>query len=323
MFKKEDLKFTLIIISLIILLAVMCVLALGSGKVNLFTIDKDLSSTILFKIRLPRIILAVVVGMALSVSGVVLQCLLNNPLADSYTLGISSGAAFGACLAIYINIMLNVHIPTQPMAVTFAFIVLVLVIWLAKKKGSMTTTSLVLAGIIVGSVCSAGVSFLKAMADENAVSMIYWLMGNLASKSMQQVLVLSVVVLIGIFICFKYSRELNIMTLGRREAVLVGVNYDKIYKILLIVCAVMTAFCVSLCGIIGFVGLVVPHLTRLMIGANNRKIIPISTLLGAALLLGADTVTRSLLVHELPVGILTTLIGGPFFCYIFMTKKTQ
>jgi iron complex transport system permease protein len=301
----------------------MCVLALGSGKVNLFKIDKELSSTILFRIRLPRIILAVVVGMALSVSGVVLQCLLNNPLADSYTLGISSGAAFGACLAIYINIMFELNIPVQPVAVIFSFIVLVLVIWLAKKKGRMTTTSLVLAGIIVGSVCSAGVSFLKAMADENAGAMIYWLMGNLASKSMHQVLVLLGVVVLGIIICFGYSRELNIMTLGRREALLVGVNYDMINKILLITCAVMTAFCVSLCGIIGFVGLVVPHLTRLIIGADNRRIIPISTLLGAVLLLGADTLTRSVLTHELPVGILTTLIGGPFFCYIFMTKKVE
>ncbi|KYH35524.1 hemin transport system permease protein HmuU [Clostridium tepidiprofundi DSM 19306] len=316
-------KITLVVILMILVLVLMFIAALACGKVNLLTIDKELGSTILFKVRLPRIILAIIVGMALSVSGVVLQCLLNNPLADSYTLGISSGAAFGACLAIYINITYDINIPTQPMAILFSLMVLIIVIWMAKSKGYLTTSSLVLAGIIVGSVCSAGVSFLKALADENATAMIFWLMGNLASKSMKQVLSLGIVILFGIAICMYYSKELNIMTMGRRESLLVGVNYDRIYKTLLVVCTVMTAFCVSLCGIIGFVGLVVPHLTRLMVGADNRKIIPISTLMGASLLLAADTITRSALAHELPVGVLTTLIGGPFFCYIFMTKRVE
>lgn len=323
MIKKEKIKFNLVIILFIMLLALMFIAALACGKVNLLTIDKEIGSTILFKIRLPRIILAIIVGCALSFSGVVLQCLLNNPLADSYTLGISSGAAFGACLAIYFNITYDTRIPTQPIAVIFSLIVLTIVLWMAKKKGNLSVTSVVLAGIIVGSVCSAGVSFLKALADENATAMVFWLMGNMTSKNMKQVLLLGVIVAIGVIICMYYSKELNIMTMGRREALLVGVNYDKIYKILLIVCTVTTAFCVSLCGIIGFVGLVVPHLTRMVVGADNRKIIPISALMGAALLLAADTITRSALIHELPVGVLTTLIGGPFFCYIFISKKFE
>ncbi|MFD3158443.1 FecCD family ABC transporter permease [Haloimpatiens sp. FM7330] len=318
----KDKRFILTFVVLLIILVFLSVFALGSGKVNLFNLnDTDISSLILFKVRLPRILLAIFTGAALSVSGAILQSLLNNPLADSYTLGISSGAAFGACLAIYINITFQTNILIQPMAVIFSILVLILVLWLSKAREIMTTTSLVLAGIIVGSVCQAGVSFLKAISEENSVAIIYWLMGNLGSKSMKQTLILGLVIFIGILICIRYSKELNIMSLGRREAIVVGVDYDKIYKVLLINCTLMTAFCVSLCGIIGFVGLIVPHLTRLVVGADNKKIIPICSILGAVLLLGADTVTRSLLTHELPVGIITTMLGGPFFCYIFITKK--
>lgn len=307
--------------ALIIILVLLIFLSLGSGKVNLFSLNWEVSGNILINIRIPRIILAVVVGTALSISGVVFQSLLNNPLADSYTLGISSGAAFGACLAIYLNTIAPVIIPIQLFAIIFSLIVLVLVLRISKASGVITTSNLVLAGIIIGSTCQAGISFLKSIANENAVAMVYWLMGSLAAKSLYQSITLTFVVMIGAGICFKYSRELNIMTLGKREALLVGVAYDKINKLLLTVCAVMTASCISLCGIIGFVGLVVPHLTRLIVGADNRKIIPLSSLIGAILLLGADTISRSLLKYELPVGVITTMIGGPFFCYIFINRN--
>lgn len=320
---RKKLKIGSIAALLIILLAVFIFISLGMGKVNLFNISKDISLTILFSIRLPRVILAVAVGAALAVSGVVLQSLLNNPLADSYTLGISSGAAFGACVAIYLNTALKTSLPVQVMAIAFSIAVLVLVLRIARTRERVSTANLILAGIIVSSTCQAGISFLKSMANENAVAMIYWLMGSLASKNIYQSTILSAIAAIGIAVCFKYSRELNIMTLGRRESLLVGVNYDRLYKILLITCTVTTAACVSLCGIIGFVGLIVPHLTRLLVGADNRKVIPISSLLGAILLLGADTLSRSLLKNELPVGVITTMLGGPFFCYIFMRRNKR
>lgn len=317
------LKNKIVTLLLFIILVLLIFISLGSGKVNLFSLDSDISKTILINIRFPRIILAVTIGMALSVSGAVLQSLLNNPLADSYTLGISSGAALGACFAIYLNSIFLIFIPVQLMAIIFSVLVLIIVLWIAKTSGRMTTANIVLAGIIVGSTCQAGISFLKSLANENAVAMIYWLMGSLASKNIYQALILTFVIIVGISICFRYSKELNIMTLGRSEALLVGVDYDKTNKLLLVVCTTMTAACVSLCGIIGFVGLVVPHLSRLLVGADNRKIIPLSSLIGAILLLGADTLSRSLLKYELPVGVITTMIGGPFFCYIFINRSKK
>lgn len=320
---RHNNKFKIITLMLFLVLIFFIFLSLGSGKVNLFLLGKDVSETILINVRLPRIILAITVGAALSISGAVLQAILNNPLADSYTLGISSGAALGACFAIYINTIFSSYIPIQPVAVVFSILVLYAVLKISNAGGRRTTSNLILAGVIVGSTCQAGVSFLKSIANENAVAMVYWLMGSLASKNIMQVLILTFFVIIGAGICYKYSKELNIMTLGRREALLVGVNYDWINKLLLIVCTVMTAVCVSLCGIIGFIGLVVPHLTRLIIGADNRKVIPLSSLLGAILLLAADTLGRSILKYELPVGVITTMIGGPFFCYIFINKNKR
>lgn len=320
---KSGIKIKIIYFLLLVTLGLLVLLSIGLGKVNLFDLSSDISRTILINIRLPRIILGVVVGAALSISGVVLQGLLNNPLADSYTLGVSSGAAFGACLAIYLNIAFATNIPIQILAVTFAALVLYLVLWISKSGGRSTTANLVLSGIIVGSTCQAGISFLKSVANENAASMVYWLLGSLAAKSLTQVIILAVFITASSVLCFRYSRELNIMTLGRKEAMLVGVSYDKINKLLLITSTVMTAACVSLCGIIGFVGLVVPHVARLIAGADNRKVMPLSALLGAILLLGADTISRTLLKYELPVGVITTMIGGPFFCYIFISKNRR
>lgn len=320
---KQINRFKIITLVLFLVLIFLIFLSLGSGKINLFSLDKDVSETILINVRLPRIILGIVVGTALSISGAVLQSILNNPLADSYTLGISSGAALGACFAIYLNAIFLTYIPIQPMAIVFSILVLYAVLKVSNTGGIRTTSNLILAGVIVGSTCQAGIGFLKSIANENAVAMVYWLMGSLASKNIIQVLILAFFITIGACICYKYSKELNIMTLGRREALLVGVDYDRINKLLLIICTVMTAACVSLCGIIGFVGLVVPHLTRLIVGADNRKVIPLSSLLGAILLLAADTLSRSILKYELPVGVITTMIGGPFFCYIFINKNKR
>ncbi|GAA0739222.1 iron ABC transporter permease [Clostridium oceanicum] len=317
----KEKNFKLVISLCIVILVLVFLVSLALGKANILSLKQDIGKIILINVRLPRVILAMVVGMGLSISGVVLQSLLNNPLADSYTLGISSGAALGACIAIYINIATSKDIPIQFMAVIFSMLVFITVLKIAKAKGIITTSSLVLAGIIVSSTCQAGVSFIKSISDEDSVSIIYWLMGNLSSKSLKQAFILTVFVMIGFFFCVKYSSELNIMTLGRKEAILLGVDYDRVYKIFLVVCSIITALCVSLCGIIGFVGLVVPHIARLLLGADNKKVIPASALMGAILLLVADTVTRSMLKNELPVGVLTTLIGGPFFCYIFINRK--
>ncbi|MGH4122057.1 MAG: FecCD family ABC transporter permease [Clostridium sp.] len=306
---------------LLICIVGLAVFAIQAGKVNLINLDGEIAHTIFYKIRLPRVLVAIFVGSALATSGVILQGLLQNPLADAYTLGIASGGAFGACLAIYVNIRFGINMPIQIFAILFSFIVIGIVLWLSKVKGDLESTNVIIAGIIVGSIFSAGLSLLKSLADEDVATMVYWLMGNLSSKPLHKVMVIGVVMLIGFVIAYAFMGELNIITLGRREANSVGISYNFLYRLLMLIAVTLTAFSVSLCGIIGFVGLVVPHLCRIFIGADNRKVLPMSALLGALFLLLADTLTRTILKHEIPVGVLTTMVGGPFFIYIFIAKK--
>lgn len=313
-------KHRLINIGLLLGLLVLAWIAIQAGKVNLMTLEPEIAQTIFYKIRLPRVLAAIFVGSALATSGVVLQGLLQNPLADSYTLGIASGGAFGACLAIFINIKFAMSLPTQPFAIAFSYLVILIVLSLSRAKGELSSTNVIIAGIITGSFFSAGLSLLKSLADEDVASMVFWLMGNLASKPMDKVIILGVIVVVGFIVAFKFTKELNIITLGRLEAQSVGIDYDKIYRLLMIVAVTLTGIAVSLCGIIGFVGLVVPHLCRIFIGADNRKVMPMSAILGAIFLLTADTLTRTILKHEIPVGVLTTMVGGPFFIYIFLRK---
>lgn len=223
----------------------------------------------------------------------------------------------------FIGIKVGLYVPIQLSAIAFALLTLLLVLKLAQIKGSMTQSSLVLAGIIVGSVFSAGLSLLKSLADEDVVSMVYWLMGNLASKKLIQILPLAIVVVVSLGLALYYSEELNLITLGKKEARTMGVDYDRVYKILIVTASVVTGYCVAICGIIAFVGLVVPHLARMLIGADNRKIIPLASILGGLFLLLADTMTRTILPHEIPVGVLTTLVGGPFFIYIYLRKRGE
>lgn len=314
-------KYYLMLVINIIILISISIVAINLGKADLSALKPNIAKIIFYKIRLPRVIAAISVGSGLALSGTLFQSLLNNPLADSYTLGIASGSAFGACLAIFVNITYSLTLPIQPFALVFGLMTIYLVIYVSKFKGSLSSLSLVLAGIIIGSIFSAGLSLLKNLAGENVESMVSWLMGSLTSKTMDQVLIMTFISIICFIISYRYAHELNIITLGKNEARSVGVNYDKIYKTLILIGAIVTSFAVSLSGIIGFVGLVVPHIARMIVGADNKKIIPLSIVMGGIFLLIADTLTRTILAHEIPVGILTTLVGGPFFIYIYATNK--
>lgn len=314
---KKHRIINILLFSCVILLAYV---AIQTGKVRLSDLDPQVAKTIFYKIRFPRVLVAIFVGAALGTSGVILQGLLQNPLADSYTLGIASGGAFGACLAIFLNIKFALSLPTQPFAIIFSYLVILIVLSLSRVKGDLSRANIIIAGIITGSFFSAGLSLLKSLADEDVASMVFWLMGNLSSKPMDKVLILALIVLVGFLVAFSYTKELNIITLGRLEAQSVGIDYDRIYRLLMVTAVTLTAMAVSLCGVIGFVGLVVPHLCRLFIGADNRKVMPMSALLGALFLLTADTLTRTVLQHEIPVGVLTTMVGGPFFIFIFLRQ---
>lgn len=276
---------------------------------------------VVWDVRLPRILTAVLVGGSLAVAGVLFQAILLNPLADPYTLGVSSGAAFGASLALLINISVLSAFSVPLFAFVGAVATLFVVLALASVDGRLGTGTLILSGVIVAAILSAGIGFIKHLADEQVAVIIFWLMGSFASRTWPHVLLVLAAGLIGLVIALYYSRDLNIMALGQRSSDSLGVDTARTRKILLVVGSLVTATCVSVSGIIGFVGLITPHLMRFIVGPDNRKLIPVSFLAGAILLLGADTLTRAVLPSEVPIGVLTALIGGPFFCYIFRKKQ--
>jgi len=282
----------------------------------------QLLPVVVVDVRLPRILSAAIVGGGLAISGVVFQGILLNPLADPYTLGVSAGAAFGASLALLLNIGLLGSYSVPLFAFVGAVATLLFVIYLSSASGGVSSNNLILSGIIVAAILSAGISFLKYIADEQVAVIIFWLMGSFGSKTWMDVSLTLALVGIGCTVFIFYARDLNLMSLGNRTASSLGVDTRKVTITLLITASLVAAICVSVSGIIGFVGLLVPHMMRLITGPDNRRLVPVSLLAGAILLLVADTITRAVLPSEIPIGVLTALIGGPFFCYVFRKQQT-
>ena len=277
-------------------------------------------SMVVVDVRLPRILTAAIVGGGLALAGVIFQAILLNPLADPYTLGVSAGAAFGAALALVANVTAMLHLPVPLFAFTGAMAAMAAVLALASTGGRYSTTSLILSGVIVAAILSAGIGFLKYLADEQVSVIIFWLMGSFASRTWTDVALTGTFTLAGLAVALFHGRDLNIMSLGPRASESLGVETARARKTLITTATLVTAACVSVSGIIGFVGLIIPHLMRFVAGPDNRALLPLSFLAGAVLLLAADTVTRAVLPAEVPIGILTSLIGGPFFCYIFRRR---
>ncbi|MBU0987293.1 MAG: iron ABC transporter permease [Proteobacteria bacterium] len=293
-----------------------------SGQQRMLSSLDNLLPVIVIDVRLPRILTATIVGGGLAISGVVFQGILLNPLADPYTLGVSAGAAFGASLAILFNIDFLGTYSVPLFAFAGATVTLLFVIYLSSSGGGLSSNNLILSGIIVAAILSAGISFLKYVADEQVAVIIFWLMGSFGSRTWTDVSLTFICVSIGLTIFIFFARDLNLMALGDRTASSLGIDTKKVSLILLVTASMVAAICVSVSGIIGFVGLLIPHMMRSITGPDNRKLIPVSMLAGAILLLSADTVTRAILPSEIPIGVLTALIGGPFFCYIFRKRQT-
>jgi len=294
------------------------------GNLNLIETINETYLAVIFDVRLPRILTCTAVGAALAVSGSLFQGILLNPLADPYTLGVSAGAAFGASIAILLNLS-AAFVSVPAFAFTGACATLFVVMFLSyssKSPGlSLSSNNLILSGIIIGAILSAGISFLKFVANEQVSVIIFWLMGSFASKTWPDFLIVMIFLMAGLCISMFFARDLNLISLGAKPATSLGVDLRKVTIILLVTGSMLAAVSVSVSGIIGFVGLLIPHMVRLITGPDNRKLIPISMLAGASLLLFADTITRAILVHEIPIGVLTALTGGPVFCWIF--KKSR
>ncbi|MBA7509875.1 Hemin transport system permease protein HmuU [subsurface metagenome] len=281
---------------------------------------------ILLKVRLPRILLACMVGGALAVSGVVLQALLRNPLADPYILGVSSGSALGAIIAILLG--LNITIGALPLIPLFGFVggllTILFVYHISKIHRKISIQTMLLVGVVTGAILAAIIMFITSMAGPHKVQgIIFWLMGSLSSQEYPMVVIVSLYVIVGILILLYYARSLNLLVLGEESATQLGLEVERTKKIAFIGASLITGAAVSVSGLIGFVGILIPHLMRMIIGSDHRLLLPAAGLFGSIYLILADTLARTLMAPtEIPVGVITAICGGPFFIYLLRKKKT-
>jgi iron complex transport system permease protein len=272
---------------------------------------------ILFRIRLPRLLLALFAGAALAVSGASLQAIFKNPLVFEFSLGISYGAAFGAALSL---VFLGRKVPAQAAAFLFAIIAVLAVLFIAGKAASQVVTIL-LSGVIVSALFQALLSLVEFFANPYALqSLIFWLMGSLAQAEWKDLGLTLPVIGVGVTVLILLRWRMNVLSLGDDEARALGVNVKREKIAVIVLAALTTAAATAVTGVISWVGLIVPHLVRMAVGADNRKVIPLSAAYGACLLIVADDIARSVASFEIPIGILTSVVGIPFF--IVLLKKS-
>jgi iron complex transport system permease protein len=277
---------------------------------------------IIFSVRLPRIFFAGIVGASLSLGGVIFQALLRNPLADPYVLGISGGSALGAIVGIVTGAgSFYLGIPLLAFVGALATVFLVFVV-AGSTRGPLLDNSLLLSGVVVNAFFSAAILFFLSVVNSMELhSITFWLMGDLSRASMEEIFLAAFCLIAGFVFLYAQARKLNILVQGEETALHLGVNVERTKQWLLIVTSLITAVAVSLAGIIGFVGIMVPHLMRLVFGSDHRLLLPVSALFGACFLVVADTLARVVLAPaELPVGVITALCGAPYFIFLLKRK---
>lgn len=287
----------------------------------------DVARTILLHVRLPRILLGFLVGCSLASVGVALQALLRNPLADPYVLGVSSGAALGAAVGVLFGAGTTFLAETALPACGFAggLLALVVIYRMAATYGQLPIHSLLLTGVILNAIFSALIMFITSILEPNrSYGMMAWLMGTLTAPTYSDLFALVIYLAIGLFLLFSQMRVLNILALGEESARTLGVDTERAKRFIFVLTALVTGAVVSVSGMIGFIGMVVPHAVRLVLGADHRLLLPASALVGGTFLMGADTMARTLIAPtEIPVGIITALAGGPFFVYLLLWRKDR
>ena len=323
--------------ALLVLSGLLCgalILAASIGAISVSIpslLNGDLSEqqeAVLFHIRIPRILLAMLVGAALAVSGAAMQGLFRNPLADPGLIGISSGAALAVAIVIVLAGASAGVLGLYGLSIAaFAggLATSMLIFHFAQLTGTFSVTYMLLAGIAINALAAAGVGFLTYLSDDQQLrSLTFWTMGSLGGALWLAVTVAATVILPAIYFLFRNAREINILLLGEHEARHLGVDSGRLKLVIIVCTALSVGAAVAVSGIIGFIGLVVPHLMRLTIGPDHRLLLPASALFGALLLLIADTVSRTVVSPaEMPVGILTSLIGGPFFLWLLVKQYSR
>lgn len=341
---KKNFKFLLILSLFVFIVGFLAAIVIGPAKIsvleilqillNIFSFGfadellvsaKSWQETIVYQVRLPRVITAAFVGASLAVSGAVLQSLFRNPLASPSILGVSSGASLGAVIAIFLGLA-AINVWSLPL---FAFIgataTLFIVYRIATYRGNTPITTLLLAGVAISAFNVSMSSLVLALALQNwevGKSIVYWTMGGLDGRTWQHVIIIVPSFLISILIIFSYQKELDILLVGEIHASAVGVDVKKVRLILLVITAFLTAAAVSVAGGIGFIGLVVPHITRLLIGSHHRRLLPLSALLGAIIIICADLMVRGDTSNAvIPLGVITASLGAPFFLFLLLKQR--
>jgi iron complex transport system permease protein len=279
-------------------------------------------TTIVFSIRLPRVLLAALVGCALSVAGSLFQALLRNPLADPYVLGISSGSAVGAVLAMMLGLAATSF--GLPLASFLGALGTVVIVFNVGRMGRrIHTNTLLLAGVIINAFFGAVLMFLVSISKTEALhSIIFWLMGDFSFADYRGVILAFPYIASGVVLAYLLARRLNLILMGEEEALQLGVDVERVKRYAYGLASLVTAAAVSVCGLIGFVGLMIPHMVRLVLGSDHRLLIPAAALWGATFLVVCDTLARSILAPmELPVGVITAAFGAPFFIYLLKTRS--
>ena len=343
--ERRVFKWVLILLGLLALTIVVAIFSialgpsnLGPDKVVLILLSKvpvlgdhiartwsQGDENIVLVIRMPRVLLGLLVGASLGLAGVTSQGVFKNPMADPYILGISSGAALGAALVIIIGVGTTLF-SYGIVAGAFAGALLgaFLVFNIARVRNKFPVETLLLSGIAVSAFFSAVTYFLMYISGQKLNQIVFWVMGALWNASWEDVIIIAPFLLIGTGVIYAYARDLNIMLLGEESAAHLGTDVSKVKTILLIASSLLAAAAVSVSGIIGFVGLIIPHMMRLILGPDHRVLIPASLLAGAMFLTLADTFARMVMQpSEMPVGILTAVIGAPFFVYLLARKKRK
>ena len=328
----------MLLLSFLLFFSIIIAVSIGSVKIEFSTVLSILLDqlgfpvdeiwtegelVIIMQLRLPRVLIAIFVGAMLAVAGVAAQGLFRNPIVDPYIIGISSAAGFGAALTVVLGIASLIGLITIPLiSFLFALFAVYIIYRLSQIKYQLSITVLLLTGIAISFFFTAFTSFILFFSEEHVHYVLSYIMGRLWGTTWVELYIIVLIMVPGIILLFFYGRDLNVMVFGDDAAQSMGINVEQSKKVILILMTLLTSTAVAFCGSIGFIGLIIPHFMRLLVGSDNRKLIPFSAVGGSLLLVWADACARSLIPPlEIPVGILTSLLGGPFFVYLIIQKK--
>ncbi len=320
MTKRTFLAF--IFLLLVLLLAVAISLLVGSAKPDWQTPE---GRFIFLHLRLPRTLLALLVGAALSLAGACFQALLRNPLADPHLLGVSAGGALGVVIGSGFLLAGSLVFSIPLLSLAGSLLAVIIVYRLSLRKGALSLYTLLLIGVMLNSLFISTIVFLQSVVrSDELVTVLFWLLGNLSFTNYHRIAFVGAIILAAALPLLGQARKLNILSLGESTAHSLGVSVEPTKKFIFFLAALLTGTAVAMSGMIGFVGLVVPHLTRLLFGSDYRKLLPLSAILGGAILIFSDTLARVLIQpQELPVGVITSLLGAPFFIYFLKRREAK